>query len=248
MQRILPQSDLERKLLCLGAVFIEEYQLLDELFDRVGDVIEESEEDVLSDMDEIFFRLDMNFGSDADLEVTKVLDEAWGIKHKKDVHFRLKEICNQGHRTKFNSLKSSVPIQGAINDSALKKFEEIFKFDLEDNYDLKMTAQEYLQLAQWIQKTHGYLPESGILAWDLARYVHLVRLSFIGGLLNSDEAWFELSKVSSLTEGKFENWLEFAQSFLIGRTFWSGSDDPRVKGVCERLLGHPASPWLIFKW
>lgn len=248
MQRILPQSDFERKLMCLGAVFIEEYQLLDELFDRVGEVCIESKEEVLPDMDELFFRLDMSFGEDADADVMKVLDEAWNIKNKKEAHFRLEEIRKQGHRTKFNLLKTSLPSHGTINDSALKKFEQIFKFDLEDSYDLKMSTDEYLQLAQWIQKTHSYLSESGILAWDLARYVHLVRLSFIAGLLDSDEAWVEISKIKPLVEGSFKNWLEFSKSFLIGRTFWSGSDDARIKGVCERLLGHPASPWLVFKW
>ncbi len=255
MQRVLPETELEKKIMCLGAVFVEENQVLDELFQVIGsDLIEGQElpadvkEQALNEIGEYFFRLDMNFGPDIKPDCLEILEEFWGVRDKKSALQTLENIRNQGHRTKFNVLKTSLPSDGNISAISLEKFKQIFCFDLEDSQDLQMSDEDYHKLAQWIQRTQTYLKESGILAWDMARYVHLVRLSFIVGYLDDNEAWAEILKIAPMIEGSFLSWMDFSQSFLIGRTFWSGTDDPEVKNICQKLLGHPASPWQFISW
>lgn len=255
MQRILPETNLEKKMMCLGAIFIEENQVLNEVsqvFESELSVNQELtpeiKDQLLREIGEYFFRLDMNFSSEIKPECIAILEDFWGVIDKNSALKSLENIITQGHRTKFNVLKNTLPGDGSLDSTSLSKFKQIFSFDLEDRHELKMSDEDYRKLAQWIQRTHRYLKEAGILAWDSARYIHLIRLSFIAGYLNDDEAWAEILKLAPLVEGRFESWMEFSQSFLIGRTFWSGADDPQIKAVCERLLGHPASPWQFFPW
>lgn len=255
MQRILPETELEKKLMTMGAIFVEENQVLDEVFQVVGsDLVEGKElspdtrEQVLNEIGEYFFRLDMNYGPTIKLDCIGILEEFWGVKDKKSALSALENIRTQGHRTKFNVLKGCVSGDGDIDPHELEKFKKVFSFDLEESQNVEMADEDFKKLAHWMQRTHKYLKDSGILAWDAARYVHLARLSFVAGYLEDNETWAELLKLAPITEGHFSSWMEFAQSFLIGRTFWSGSDDPAVKAICERLLGHPASPWQFFDW
>lgn len=255
MQRILPETNLEKKMMCLGAVFIEENQVLNEVsqvfeseLSANQELAPEIKDQLLNEIGEYFFRLDMNYSSEIKPECIAILEDFWGVIDKNSALKSLENILTQGHRTKFNVLKNTLPGDGSLDSTSLSKFKQIFSFDLEDRHELKMSDEDYRKLAQWIQRTHRYLKESGILAWDAARYIQLIRLSFIAGYLNDDEAWAEILKLAPLVEGRFESWMEFSQSFLIGRTFWSGADDPQVKAVCERLLGSPASPWQFFHW
>lgn len=255
MPRVLPETNLEKKMLCLGAIFIEENQVLDELFQVVGSDLQEGvelsedvREQVLNEIGEYFFRLDMNYSPDIKGECLEILEDFWQIRNKADAKKALENIRQQGHRTKFNVLGTSLPADGSIDATSLEKFKQIFNFDFQDSQQLQMSDEDYRKLAQWIQRTQKYLKVGGILAWDAARYVHLIRLCFVVGFLSDDEAWSEVLKLAPIVEGKFDSWMEFAQSFLIGRTFWSGADDPQVKMICEKLLGHPASPWQFFDW
>lgn len=255
MLRVLPETNLEKKMMCLGAVFVEENQVLDELFQVVGsdlidgaEISEDVKEQILNEIGEYFFRLDMNYSPDIKGECLEILEDFWQIKSKEDVKKALENIRQQGHRTKFNVLFASLPSDGPISVIALEKFKQIFNFDFQDSQELQMVDDDYHKLAQWIQRTQKYIKGSGILAWDAARYIHLIRLCFISGYLSDDEAWAEILQLAPIVEGKFDSWMEFSQSFLIGRTFWSGADDPQVKMICEKLLGHPASPWQFFDW
>ena len=255
MQRILPETDLERKLMCLGAIYIEENQVLDEVFQVVGADLVEGRElsadikaQVIDEIGEYFFRLDMNYGPEAKADCLEILEDYWGVVDKKTALNVLNEIRSQGHRTKFNILQSSLPADGRLDAISLDKFKQIFTFDFDSKHEVQMSDEDYLKLAQWVQRTQKYLKESGILAWDAARYIQLIRLCFVAEYLSDNEAWAEILKLAPFVEGRFRSWMEFSQSFLIGRTFWSGSEDPDVKGSCERLLWHPASPWQFIDW
>lgn len=255
MQRILPETDLERKLMCLGAIYIEENQVLDEVFQVVGADLAEGQElsadiktQVIDEIGEYFFRLDMNYGPEAKADCLEILEDYWSVADKKTALNVLNEVRSQGHRTKFNILQSSLPADGHLDAISLDKFKQIFAFDFDSKHEVQMSNEDYLKLAQWVQRTQKYLKESGILAWDAARYIQLIRLCFVAEYLSDNEAWAEILKLAPLVEGRFGSWMEFSQSFLIGRTFWSGSEDPVVKSSCERLLGHPASPWQFIEW
>jgi hypothetical protein len=254
MERLLAETELEKQLLCYGAMYLEEGHLLDDLFQAVGDQIGEGEEldsaareDVLAEVSEYFFRIDMNFPSEVRSDCIELLQEMWSVHDKKSVLASLESIRTQGHRTKFNVLNSCIPSEGRIDILSLEKFKQVFIFDMVNAEEIQMPDEEFKKLAEWMQRTNKYLSASGILAWDLSRGVHLARLAYVAGYLTDNEAWAEILKLAPLAVDKFASWLEFSQSFLIGLTFWSGQEIPEVKASCERLLGNPVSPWNFFQ-
>lgn len=253
MLRILPETELEQRLLSMGAMFVEENNVLAELEQVFGEDLTDPEycrdhqDEIVSELGEYFFRLDMNYGSSARSSCLEILQDYWRVGSTEEVQKSLEEIRKQGHRTKFNVLKATLPPEGSIDQKSLDKFSQVFSFDFTDK-EVALKREELQSLAEWIQSTGKYLKEGGILAWDMARAVQLIKLSFVAGYLSDDQAWAELLKLAPLVEGPFADWMDFSQSFLVGRTFWSGVSDPQIKAVCERLLGHPASPWLYIPW
>ncbi len=250
MQKILPETELEQRLLCYGAPFIEENNVLDEILQVLDlDILEnkklsdDDRENALREIGEYFFRLDMNYGREIKADCIEILSEFWKVTDRESAQNVLEDIRHKGHRTKFNVLKGSIPDQGPIYTHSIEKFKTIFNFDLEESQQAGLSDDEFRRLADWFQKTYKHVGEEGILAWDLARAVHLVRLAFVADYLSDIQAWSEILKLAPLAEGQFKDWMSFSKSFLIGRTFWSGHDDPRMKASCEKLLGHPASPW-----
>ncbi|UYL09178.1 DUF1266 domain-containing protein [Bdellovibrio sp. SKB1291214] len=253
MQRVLPETTLEKNMMCMGAVFIEENHLLDDLYEIIGsDLVEgqeltgDAKDQVLDEVGEYFFRLDLNWGHEIKADCIEILQEYWGVKSREQAFQALEQIRQQGHRVKFNVLRDLVPADGDLSAHNMEKFKQIFTFDFADDKPIELTDEDFKKLAQWFQRTLRFLKEPGILGWDAARFVHLARLSFVAGYMDDNEAWAEILKMAPIADGKFDNWMEFSQSFLIGRTFWSGSEDPVVKKICERLLGHPASPWNFY--
>lgn len=263
MQRLLPETEIEKKMMSMAAVFIEENEVLEQLFDLIGeetiDTLQsekaaapdtekksESYNEVLNHIGDIFFRLDMGCGPEAQEYCVQILEELWTVRNRESALSMLEDIRTQGHRTKFNVLKDCVADSDRITSAAMEKFKQIFTFDFPEDADMKLNDSEFRQLATWIQKTDRFVGDCGIMAWDAARLVHLSRLSYLAGYLDDNEAWSQILKMSPLAIGKFKDWREFALSFIIGRTFWIGEEDPQIKKCCERLLGHPLSPWQFF--
>lgn len=254
MHRIHPETDLEKKLLCMGAMYIEENNVLDALDEIVGpDVIEgeplseDVKDQVLHEVSDYFFRLDMNFGPGARGDCIGILEEMWAVYDKESALKSLTEIREVGHRTKFNVLKNCLPSEGKIDLNTLDKFKQIFLFDFQEGQEVEFQEEDYLKLAQWVQRTQKYVADCGIVGWDISRYIQLVRLSYVSGYFNDQQAWEEILKIAPLATEKFSNWTEFSQSYLIGRTFWAGNESPEAKLICEKLLGHPVSPWQFYE-
>lgn len=253
MQRVLPETDLEKKMMSMAAIFIEENHVLDDLYEIIGsDLVDgkvlapDVKEQVLEEIGEYFFRLDLNWGKEIKEDCLIILEDFWGVKTKEAALQTLEDIRKQGHRTKFNVLKGIAAAEEKISASSLEKFKQIFNFDFASEEQMQMTDDDHRLLAAWMKKTDRFVGECGILAWDIARGVHLARLAYVVGFFDDNQAWAEILNLAPIAEGKFKDWREFALSFIIGRTFWAGEEDPHIKMVCERLLGHPASPWNFY--
>ncbi len=245
MQRLETENEHEEVLMAMGAIYLEENSLLDELYeileaDLIGDEepSAEARDFICQHIVENFFRLDMNFAEEMRADCLDLLQEMWDVHDRSSALVSIQALFTTGHRTKFNVLK--------VNTQSLYKFKEIFKFDFDESEEIQLSDEEFEKLATWIERANSFVPVPGILAWDVARYIHLVRMCFFVGYLSDKEAWDKLNALWPLVENKFSSWNEFAQSFLIGRTFWAGSEDPELKSVCERLLGNKASPWLYY--
>lgn len=238
MARILASSTFERTAMSMGAMYVEEAGVLDEIYNDL-DPESASKQAVESAVAEGFFRLDMGMGSEFKEQVLEILENMWEVTDEASALRALSDLRTQGHRNKFSALLkvSSDP----------KKFREVYEFDFQaDPEDEVIPEEEYQHLAEWIRKANAYIEGVGILGWDMGRHTHLVRLCYLGGMLNEEQCWAEVAKVEPLIKNKFKDWMQFAQSYLIGLSFWAGQEDEILKGSCERLMGYEISPWILF--
>lgn len=235
MENLTAQSR-ERKIsLAAGAMYVEEAKLISELLSRL-DPETESPEILQKEVDEGFLRLDMNYGSDVKENSIELLSQMWEVENTEDLVDTFDFLIKQGHRGKFKSLLTQT--------SDRDKFRKVFEFDFLDSDQVALSDQDLDSLIDWLVKAEKLITGPGILAWDLARAVHITRLGFLAELIDEKQAWKQIDQVYPAMQGQFKDWKHFAQSYLIGLTFWAGQEDPYVKSCCERLLGEPeVSPW-----
>jgi hypothetical protein len=94
----------------------------------------------------------------------------------------------------------------------------------------------------------GAAPEDALLAWDLARLVHVARRCRHAGFLDEREAWDRALGAGRAVRPRFASWGGFGAAFLRGREVWAGGPDPRVEGAVQKLLDDRASLWGTTPW
>jgi tetratricopeptide (TPR) repeat protein len=107
-----------------------------------------------------------------------------------------------------------------------------------------------------IEKECGHQP----LAWDMARYAHILRLGVACGLVGEEAAWEYLEEITEMTSAGYPSWREFADDFLLGRAAWLGIvgapperwplSQRRAAEAADRLLdpAYARSPWNAVAW
>lgn len=237
MARILGETTGEKAVLAMGAMYVEEAGVLEEIYSEV-DPQTSSRAVIDKEVAEGFFRLDMGMGDEFKEQVLEILENMWEITDEKSALKALADLRDQGHRAKFAGLLK------VAND--LQKFRQVYEFDFAGDTSEPIPEEEYVHLSEWIRKANAYVEGVGILAWDMGRFVHVVRLCYLGGMLSDQQCWSELAKVEPLVKGRFKDWMQFAQSYLIGLSFWAGQEDDIMKASCERLMGYELSPWTLY--
>lgn len=233
--RVRPRDNAEAWTMALAAMYLEEGNLLRELDDLVGPAYDQSNHDALRE--EIlgaFCLLDMGSGGEDTAESRALLAEAWDIRDRDSAVATLDFLRVEGHRFRFERMRGAAQLSPPIQNRVLREMDD---------------AREILSRQfQFACRRHRALGRAGILAWDLARYVHVVRLSFISGYLRGEEAWEQAMRAYPVARGAFGSWRGYAASFLAGRAFWRGSYAGGLAESCDRLLGHRLSPWKLIPW
>jgi len=96
----------------------------------------------------------------------------------------------------------------------------------------------------YITSKDDFLKKS-IKAWDLGRLVFVTRACFQCGYVSETDAWDYIEKARQVTLSIFNNWNNFANSYVIGRAVAFG-DNMMLSGImciAEDLLKDAESPW-----
>lgn len=127
--------------------------------------------------------------------------------------------------------------------------------------DVQKKEKAYREL-QHLKDTFSDLQKEGIITnseelerlgtdgWELGRLVYVARMCFDAGFLSETETWNYISDAFGVAREKFSNWKDFAYSYVIGRSLWSGKDSANngIAYIAKYLLSEPESPWVKLKW
>lgn len=274
-KEILPATKERKLLMLMGAMYVEETNnSLENIEEVYGDEFEknpdiskwsiEEIEDLKYDLMEEFCGLDMQLSGAYKDDAKELLEEWWNIYDKESAVDMLNWLKNSGHRKYFNEIFENIdkliPLTAEkainfINECSTKGIETD---GFEDKAIENITEEElvesdfYQNLLYEIEFTKEVMddcPKCKILAWDMARYIHVVRLCYVAKYFEDKECWELIDKICDICVSSFENWEEFNISFLIGRNFWNGYDpeDP-IAEICTGLISDNCSPWNYFEW
>lgn len=127
--------------------------------------------------------------------------------------------------------------------------------------DTQKKQKAYSQL-QHLKDTFSDLQKEGIITndeeferlgtdgWELGRLVYVARMCFDAGFISETEAWNYIADAAGIAKEKFSNWKDFAYSYVIGRSLWSGKDSANsgIAYIAKYLLSEPQSPWVKLNW
>ena len=182
--------------------------------------------------------------------ILQLLTESWKIYEKADAYDRIEWLQNEGHRAYYSKL---YPLYKLNPDIRNEQFQTLFE---EKTKKAIQFADNLLECsAEWGNDGFAAFNDEnmkkGILAWDLGRLVVIARLSFDMGYIDEKTAWGFIKKAYETATLEYENWKEFAVSYLIGRGMWSG-DNMMLSGlyvIAKGAFTNHGSPWknLSFK-
>ena len=166
----------------------------------------------------------------------KLLRDWWGISNRDDLLGALSWIEQGGHRQLFSELGSRTA------QASPEQLKEALTHLNSENANSVRVAHRY----------YGKFGSQSIAGWDYGRYINLCRWGVTAGYLSEDEAWQHAMYAASVLQQTFGSWREFGENYLVGREFWSlrqtTIDGNAMKGVYQRLLNDPASPWNRIPW
>jgi hypothetical protein len=88
-------------------------------------------------------------------------------------------------------------------------------------------------------------------AWDFGRIVFISRVAYSLGYITENEAWSYIYKVTDMAQKLYNNWEDYATSYLLGRAMWCGDDSggwEDVMAFAADGLYNKHSPWKKLKW
>jgi hypothetical protein len=87
-------------------------------------------------------------------------------------------------------------------------------------------------------------------AWDLVRFVLVVRMGVAAGYLSDDEGWEEIRPIAARLRNAYDGWAALGQAYLTARRQWQGvaldgtEDDPTMRRIVDNIEELRATRWL----
>lgn len=210
---------------------------------------------------------------ETDFPQKQMMQRNWGIYNGEDAVTFMENRKDEGHRKLFNRLLEIYIEQDCVDavhiDFSGTEFESK-DYEDEESDDEDATETEDNQ-PDW-QSVVGFLEnldqiyeldegnawfgdmeddlKIGTDAWDFGRIVFVARVCFTLGYITESQAWHYINEIVKLTKKKFNNWEDYATSYMLGRAMWSGDDGEweTVAGFAADALDAKESPWTKLKW
>ena len=102
--------------------------------------------------------------------------------------------------------------------------------------------------------THGHsVGPAGILSYDLARCVPMLRNAYSLSWISEEEMWKHLKIISIKLQQSYQSWEQAGIAYIVGRLFWakaglSESTCNDYFGMLKRILINPEHAWNTVDW
>jgi hypothetical protein len=172
------------------------------------------------------------------------LKEWWDVIDEQTARNTLGWLAYTGHSQQFHSSRRYM--LSATQDSEQQYQEK--KALLSEQFLLGDKTRQ-LYLTDFVWKHRHDLRDKDIAAWDWGRLVNVARWSYTAGYITEAEAWYYIKYANHQARTRFDSWEDFSQNYILGRAFWSHTDNQAEnQAAITWLLTNPNSPWKNTPW
>ena len=139
---------------------------------------------------------------------TKILKSSWGIKSKKDLLKKIRELLRTGDRTAF---REEAKDMNSMSKEKLK-------------VAMKQLSGDMLVHYQMVQHNWKAWKKKGLLAWDMCRISHLAQWGYIADYLTLEEAQAVMEPAIRKCRENFASWDEVQNNWLDGYCLFATID------------------------
>lgn len=166
--------------------------------------------------------------------IMRELKNSWGITNKEDLLTTLQELKDGMHQSRFEKCLEAVKENGGANADI--NAIDCAKYGV-DKKDVKFVIKNFDKIS-----------DTGIKAWDYARYGNNVNMAQGAGLLTDDECDELMQELLATARANYKDWKTYFADFDMGRHFWGGGDgDAKMFSRNAELLGSGNS-YLIYNY
>ena len=153
---------------------------------------------------------------------------------------------------------------GIMNNFITEKGGHNISFCETRNYWARFSAQQAHQGMQHynddqqsdiqLALTHAHsIGPAGVLSWDLARCVPMLRNAYSLSWIGEEEVWKNLQTISIKLQKSYQSWEQAGTAYIVGRLFWakgglSESTCHYYFSMLKRILINPEHAWNTIDW
>ena len=177
-------------------------------------------------------------------ELKYLVQAGWDISDRDSALQTIYWLRDEGHRHQFNNMRRYILAITNDDEAVFKLQRRAISKEL-----LVESPSAQLFLTDFVWKHRNDLAEKSLSAWDYSRLINVVRWSYALGYLSEDEAWENITLAARELQKHHTSWDDFADSYLLGRTFWQHSSaNAGTVSAVRQLQSDPKSPWRTLPW
>ncbi len=160
----------------------------------------------------------------------KILVEKFSLENKKAVRAHIDEYFSNDKVKDYSQILSALKYDESYDEkseSILKRFR-----------DMKEIAT-----SQYRFEEYDFQNVNNVLAYEYANIGYIIKLSLRAGYISEKKAVLYLRSLIKLVETDYEDWLEFASAFLVGKTIKSTDIDVELIYIMDFLTFDRRSLW-----
>ncbi|MEZ4773197.1 MAG: DUF1266 domain-containing protein [Bacteroidia bacterium] len=175
----------------------------------------------------------------------KQLSKEWEIDDAEEFEEVQEWLFEKGHRAEFSEMITKIT---AMTPMQIDEYVRQFIPTIKDAQE----REEEIHRVEMIRNNQGDVQNTSFLAWDVLRFIDNCRTGYLAEYIDEEDAWNRIISAAQVLQSRFDSWQELADSFLLGREFWSGVETSRDGSVYqkayERLIQEEKSPWNKIIW
>jgi hypothetical protein len=166
--------------------------------------------------------------------VQRLLVKWWDVHNTEELVEMLTWLAQTGHRESFKSIYQKVK---GISIEQLDKI-------------ISHLPEDQAKTIHFVWENQDKFANGDLLAWDMGRYINLIRFGYAAGYLDEQTSWTQMIAAARQLQYYHKSWQDLSDNYLLGWRFWQKGAEISAAdaNAAKWLTTSPDSPWAKLAW